>query len=985
MSYRRALLARWSRRDVLAVVVVALAIAFLTGTVLLVVTAGDRTTAVAAGYDAGSTVATHGSVAAAEAAAGDGAAVVPFATVESPDGERRYVLDRRGAGAAGLLPGGGSDADGGGGATVATLATADERAPVELRGSAGTVEATVTPRAGRGPVPPEWYVAPSDAVAELGPTGAFVVRDAPEGTLPHDGVPLRAALAFFAFGTGEALGALAVVAGGSALLVAVVVYSVTRMTVRDRRAAIRVVRSTGAPPRTVLGLFAARAGLLVVAGVALGYAVGVVAVNAAVNVAVFAGLPTSLAPRVTPTVAGVVAAGGGAAALIGAVSGGLAAWPAARCDPADVGAERRRDGRLAARLSILDARALVPTAATLTAFVAFVVLVAGVAGVVGPLTAGGATVSEPGAVHPIASSVPATYATALRDRGIDASPEILLFEARDGQPYAARGANYSAFASVTDTELVDGRAPNGSDEAVVGRDLAATLDLGTGDSLTMGGSTDAGLHRVRVVGVFAAPGPYDDQALVPLPVARHLANRASGQVHFVRADRLPEGDPFDQRGAVADLSVPSPVPPNGSVPVEVTVRNAEGDERSIPVAVALGNQSIEESVSVPGGDERTVTVEFAAPPPGRYEVRAGDLNRTVTVAPRDAVRLGPLPERAPPNATLRVRVRTPYGDPVPNATVAVGNRSVRTGADGGAWIEPGGPGERRIEVRAGDRTASREITVAADATRRLPLTAEVRPDRPDALTRPTVRLRATNPWNRTVERRYEVAGPGGSSERTVTAAPGANRTAEVSLARQPPGSYDVTVRSSAGTTREFSYRVTGDDRLASALASGGASGQSGIGQAVEAAFGNLRLVVAVVLGLATLMTVGGTTASFARAVHARRRTIGVYRATGASPVRVAALVFRDALVVGALGTAIAIPAGLLALRALARADYLTVFGVRLSTTPSPALLAGVVLGALAVTALGAGLATAALLRVDPYRLFATGPDVRDERPEGGEP
>lgn len=50
MGYRRALVLRWSRRDRLAALVVALSVAFLVGTTLVVLAAGTQTAGMAAEF-----------------------------------------------------------------------------------------------------------------------------------------------------------------------------------------------------------------------------------------------------------------------------------------------------------------------------------------------------------------------------------------------------------------------------------------------------------------------------------------------------------------------------------------------------------------------------------------------------------------------------------------------------------------------------------------------------------------------------------------------------------------------------------------------------------------------------------------------------------------------------------------------------------------------------------------------------------------------
>lgn len=987
MSYRRTLLVRWSRRDRLTAVVVAVSVAFLVGTVVLVTAAGAQTTAVAGDYAATETVVVHESPAAARAAAAPDDRVVPFAVVTVGGRERTVVAARAGDGTAafGLDPGAGDTV------TVGGVDTPRDRT---LVGTDARRRVTVTPRASRGVVPDEWFVATDETVRQLGVTGAFRLRTVPEATPPRTGTPLRGALPFFLFGAREALGALSVVAGGSAVLIAVVVYSVTRMTVRDRRRTIRIVRATGGRRRDLLVTFGLRAAGIGAVGVALGYAVGVILVNAAVNLAVFLGLPVALDVSVTSRVAELVAPTLVAAVVVAGAAGVLAAWPAVRGPPLADGSATRRSGdgdaptrrrgdgdasvrhRLGDLLTptLLDRRALVPTAATLATFVVFVVVVAGIAGVLGPLTAGGtATVTEPDAPHPIASRVPATVADDLRDRGIDASGELLLFQASDGRPYTVRGANFSAFRTVTDARIVAGRQPRRPDEAVVGAGLARTLGLERGDAVPLGGITRQRVAVVRIVGVYAAPGPFDDQLLVPLATARHLANSPAGTVQFVRADSLPPAvDPGESRGVrVTELTAPSTVASDESFTVGVTVTNPTPAAASRRIRVAFDGQTRTVGVDLEPGATRRLNVSFVA---GAADatVTAGDRSRRVAVAPASAVRFSWLPATAPPNATFQTRLST-VGGGVENVSVVVDGRAVPVAPDGRVTIPTGTPGETRIRVRNAGATTTRTVPVRRDAVRAGRLSVRIRPERPDLLTRPAATVRLTNPWNESLTRRITVENGGRRQTRAVTVNATATASTRVRLQRQSPGSHEVRVVALAGgdpTERATAtYRVTGDERIAATLAAGGGRG-SGIGRAVESTFGNLQLVSVTLLALAALTTVGGTTAAFAQSVHARRRAVGVYRVTGATPGGVLRLVVTDALVIGCVASLAAVVAGLAAAVAVERAGYLTVFGVRLSVTPDPALVAGCVVGALSITVVSAGLATLSLLRAEPAALLS---------------
>jgi hypothetical protein len=295
----------------------------------------------------------------------------------------------------------------------------------------------------------------------------------------------------------------------------------------------------------------------------LGYAIGVIVAHGAVTVAVAVGLPTTLPVSVTGAVAQRLLALYTGILGIGCVAGGLAAYPVATCPPGLVGNRvQPRENRLpdALSLSLLEWRTLVPTAATLATFVVVVSIVVGLATAAGPVLASGdVTVTEPGSVHPVASQVPAPYAEALREQGYDASGEILLFTAVDDQPFTARGADFGAFANVTDAELRRGRRPSRPDEAVIGAGLARTLGVDVGERLTIGGSTRPGLTRLTVVGTFEAPGGSDDQLIVPLATARQLAGVGPDEVQFVRLPERPTVAAGQQAVEVVALGPAGPV------------------------------------------------------------------------------------------------------------------------------------------------------------------------------------------------------------------------------------------------------------------------------------------------------------------------------------------------------------------------------------------------------------------------------------------
>lgn len=327
--------------------------------------------------------------------------------------------------------------------------------PIRLEGESGTVDGAVEDRNEPSLLPPHWYVTTPETVAELGTTDTLVLTD-DEAHVPATGVPLRSDLGFFLAGQSQLLAVMGAIVSGGAVLVAVTIYSVTRMSVRDRLATIRTVRATGATPRDVLGIFALRSAVITAIGIALGYALGVILPNTALSAAIFLGFPTALDLGLTTQTLYILASTYVGLVLIGALAGAGAAWSAIRDPPAQL--STTTEGSRRSGLVLLDWRTLVPTTATLSVFMSVVFVVSALALTAAPVaTAGGSTISEPGTVHPVNSQVPAEYADALQADGIDASAEIIGFAVVDGEPFLTRGADYESFSSVTDAELDQGR------------------------------------------------------------------------------------------------------------------------------------------------------------------------------------------------------------------------------------------------------------------------------------------------------------------------------------------------------------------------------------------------------------------------------------------------------------------------------------------------------------------------------------------------
>jgi len=1019
-SYRRLLLFGWSRREWLSVVVVAVTTAFLVGSTLLLVTVGGYTATLEDDLAGTATVDAMG-VEAARTTADGNDVVLPYAVVRV-DGDRRLLV--------GVPPDAPPVVDG------ASVAWKQARLPQPganvtgavdvprrhtLRGARDTATATVRPHASTDSLFPEWwYVANASLVDRLGPSGAFVVDpDAPGGGLDA-GVPLLAALPFLVAGIDELVRTLSVAVLAGALIVLVLVFSVSRMAIRDNIRTIRVARATGAPPGRLFALLVARSGLLTVGGVALGAGVGVATTLAAIRIADLLGVPVSLSPALTPGVARTVGPLLGALVGAGVVAGAGAAVSAIRPPPgrlgvATGGAPRRagateRGGRpvgrgrrlarwrrIRARIesgsarfwervepTVLGTRTVLPTTVSLTVFVLIVLLLGAYVGSFAPLTTTqSGTVMEAGATNPLNSRISVEYASLLRERGVEASPEVLYAQVRDGQPYLVRGANYSAFVAVTDVTLTAGRPPDSPDEAVVGESLARTLDLRRGDAITLGGSVSPGIRRVTVVGVYDGPHVFDDQLLVPLETIAGLSS-APGTVHVVRTEGLDRGTWRNLTSGgppvlVTGLSAPERVTDAEPYNATVAVRNLNDTAERTTVSLATPNGTIDRAVTLEPGAERRVTFELGPSAPGTYRLSAASYETTVTVVPSEAFVLpAELPDRSPPGALIQIPAVTGNGTTVAGATVTVGSFSAPTDASGVAAVPvPDEPGRYPVEVsKPGYRPAATELVVERGARRRLGGRLTVSPQTGGVFTRPQLTVTLANPWGRPLERNLTLVTPGGAETRHARLNPGNVSRLRLDADeagfpdRVPPGEYPIRLLSDGHELAATTYTVEGDAQSFRAVAGAGTYARgTGISRAIESVFGNVQVLFATMFLLAGLSSIGATTATFARAVQVRKTTLGVYRATGASRRRLLWILAGDAVRLALPAAAGGVLLASSIMWAFDALGFLQAFGIQLDVPLTPAVILASVCGAVALAVVGALAAGWVFLRATPGDLL----------------
>ncbi|WP_396611647.1 FtsX-like permease family protein [Haloferax sp. S1W] len=970
MGYRRALSFGWEKRDTLAVLVIALTVSFLVGAALLGVALGNQTTTISDEFGTGYGI-EHTS-AAPGATQSDSVATLalvhatvdgePVTIVGVPDDAPTLTVRDQSV----SLP---APAEG----TLAVVGGPNSPTNAEVAVNGETTTVSVTGRSPNPVIEDTWYVGRLETVSELGPTErvALTTSDGDAAT------PLLSALRFFVLGTEELVRILQLATLASGILVGVTIYSVVRITIKERRPDIAVLRSTGATPLQVVALYTFRAVVLSGLGLALGYSFGVIIVRAVLNAAIYLGLPTSLSLAISPPVVGLL--GIATVVLLGAgiVAGILASYPEATAAPEVLTSTPKTErtdpatalGRLVST-QIVGWEAAVPVAATLSVFMGVILLLSAIVGAVGPLSGvGQQTITEPDAPHPIASNVPESYATTLRGQGIDVSPEILLFEVYDDTPFVARGVNYSAYSSLARTTITDGRPPQSRHEALVGADLTRATGIDVGETIVVGGSTTPGLTRVEVVGKFEGSGIQDDQLLVSLDTARHLTTTGTQSVQFIRTRGLADTAENTSTIVVTSASVTRK---NGTTGVEVSATNLGLADATRPLTISLGESQAQTTVSLESRRSTTVFVPVESVREGTQTLAVGEVSKSVTLDERGRV-VEPLtvtaPAEAPVDAAPQLFVSRGT-TPVSNATISVAGQTVTTNDKGRVRVSFNSTGSYTVTASDADQTATTEVSVSEDAQRRPLQTLSVSPDAPSLFTKPTATVIVSNPWEDTLTTTVSLRGPNTARDQRVSLPPGATKRLSAKFPQRPAGEYTVTSQVGDAEPMTRTYAVQGDQRLGVALAeSGRYSSGGGLTQAIQLVFGNIEVLLAAVITLMGVMTVGSTTAAFTRSIYSARHMIGVYRATGARRQDILALVFIDTLKIGLVSAVGALVVAVVAVVGLLSLGELRVFGIALTPTLSLPVVAGMVAAGVLLAVTSASLATVSLLLRDPAALL----------------
>ena len=1002
MNYTQALLTRWSRRDQLTVLIIAVTVAFLIGTVLLLSAASTQTAAIAGSDSSSMIVHQYDSTSAARQHATENDFVFPISTVQH-DGENHTVIGVP-ADTPSKLPGLSVSWRN---ATIPTppshgirgAVSAPSRQRLQTVNGAQVSVHVVPYETDDSIFPHAWYVASPSTVRTFGETGALVVS--PNGStergqqLSKGGIVAPSLSAYFLRGMQQILHVFFAATIAASVLILVVLYSITKMSVRDRRKSIAVIRSTGGTARRLVGIFSLRAGILALVGFVLGVVLGFVAIQGnRENSDSSRGVALTRPDHHTH----------GCFDVLGDGLLYRRYRHARRCprrlvdsDTATVAVESpqrwtwttttrtKRTSKFGIRVHprLLPWRSVIPTATTLTVFALIIILSGSLAGVFAPLaTTSTGTVTEPGAPYPMASRIDSQYAMALRDQGIKASPEVIVVQVTDGEPYLARGANYSAFAGVSDAHLIEGHPPESASQAVIGKDLAQTLNVTTGETILVGGSTSPAVTRVTVVGVYRAPGMLDDQLVFPLATAHTLSTKP-GTVQFIRTSGgTPKIDTKNQKGSrtenvvVTSVSAPQAAHVDRQIPVTIGVQNIGTSKRTRTITASLGGETTRKSVTLPSGGKTTVHMNMSVSRSGNFTLAVGPHSRPIQVYRKPPLVLPITPQQAPPGAKVGVAVKTITEENVSSATITIGNVTKTTNEQGLALVTlPKTPGTYELTARKGDRTTTRRIQIAPDASRRLIADVDIEPETGNVYTKPKANIRIANPWGKQLTRNVSVVTPFNTRKRTETF-PAYNLSKGAipldggnSSNRIPPGRYTVKLVSNGTVLATDTYTVTGDAQTGVSLQQNADfSSGSGLGQAVEVIFGNFKVLIGGMMVLAGLTTIGSTTATFAQGVHARRRAIRIYRATGATQWQLLKILLGDVVRISLPASIIAVLCALGIMSVVSITGLLTIFGIQLPVSTNPFVLLGTIGGSFLLSCLSVSLAVLPFLTADPTAL-----------------
>jgi hypothetical protein len=148
--------------------------------------------------------------------------------------------------------------------------------------------------------PDDWAYVRADLLAAMDPVrggsvqGILVADPIEAATVQALGLTKLetvGAIGFVRGGVAQVQASLRILAAVVAVVIGLLVYAAMALEVHQRAPEIRILRSLGASPRSVAGVYEAHAMVLALSGAALGAALGIVVAHAVVALAPVAGLP----------------------------------------------------------------------------------------------------------------------------------------------------------------------------------------------------------------------------------------------------------------------------------------------------------------------------------------------------------------------------------------------------------------------------------------------------------------------------------------------------------------------------------------------------------------------------------------------------------------------------------------------------------------------------------------------------------------------
>lgn len=589
-----------------------------------------------------------------------------------------------------------------------------------IAGRSLQVDATEPPRGARS----DWLGVSPSTFLNLGGPGEPTVHVAVYSSLPGAGkraltasgfavVEAPAALPFYVGGARQLASVVELSVLASAAVVSLIAWSFAAMEERARRPSLATLNLFGGPG-LVRRLLFARGLLLIGAGTVLG-----ALASGGLLFLLRRGGMTQLGlegPFLVMALSFIV--GGGLLGL------GPGVWAASRrLEAADlVGRPPRPGSPRLFRLTFVSWRAVVPLAA------ASIVLTMSLGAVFGAvempqrvfgLGETATLASETG--NPLRGHVSAFLGEHLgRVEGFEgASPEIFAPTVLLGRPVMVRGAVWDLLSGIEPVAMKEGRPPSAAGEVVLGSRLARALDVASGHALLAPAAYRAATVPLRVVGVFESPGILGDEAVVSLATGRAFTGQPAETVNMIRYRWHPPEPsqaglrpPIPTGIAVVGLRV-VPERPVALEDVEAEVELVNFSPLNATRQLTLrvdGRAAADRWVSLAGHSSGRVSLSFRAPLSSGFTLQVNPSVEGRTTASAYSIEAPGVAARGQ-NLTLVVRDRA--GVAARDVRVLLDGESSMTDSEGRARLVPPEAGNRSLVAEGPEGRAARLLLVVS--------------------------------------------------------------------------------------------------------------------------------------------------------------------------------------------------------------------------------------------------------------------------------